>query len=50
MNTNFHFRDYALPLALILAALMLLMRPSQETPHQHAHTSCTMDQSSPLPL
>lgn len=28
MNNNFRFRDYALPLALILAALMLLTRPS----------------------
>lgn len=50
MNSNFRFRDYALPLALILAALMLLTRPSQDTPHQHAHSVCTMDTSSPLPL
>jgi hypothetical protein len=50
MNTKFRFRDYALPLALILSALMLLMRPSQNTPHQRAHTSCTTSQSSSLPL
>lgn len=50
MNFNFCFRDYALPLALILAALMLLTHESQDTPHQHAHGVCTTDQSSPLPL
>ncbi|SDF56897.1 hypothetical protein SAMN05444167_2704 [Terriglobus roseus] len=50
MNFNFCFRDYALPLALILAALMLLTWPSHDTPHQHAHSVCTMDLGSPLPL
>lgn len=47
---NFCFRDYALPLALILAAFMLLTHQSQDAPRRHVHISCTVSEDSPLPL